>query len=349
MAEQQQLPTRMEFVGQTYSKHDVALQPRVSGYLTGIHYKEGSVVRKGDLLLTIDPQQTTVDLHRAEAALANARAVLVDAQNDYDRSVPLARISAISQSSLDKATANLAAARSSVRSASADLNRARLNQSYTKIYAPVDGVIGETRASLGDYVGTGTQIPVLNVLSQVDSIYVNVSLPLSRYLEIAARDSMEGAMHENHSLLSNIRMKLSDGTIYSYAGAYDFTQRAIDNAVGAVVLRVLFPNSDMSLKPGQYVRIMADVGRPNPVVLVPQKAVIQTQGNNSVYVVKSDSTLEFRPVGLGDTYGAQWVIGSGLAAGEQVLTEGFAKVRGGMKIIPVAAGPQEQGIATEQK
>lgn len=334
-AHKKELPTRMQFVGQTYSLYDVVIQPRVSGYLLSTHYDQGMPVKKGQLLFKLDPNPMQVEVTRAQAALASAKSQLVEAQNNYNRSVPLARINAISQSALDQATATLASAQANLRSAQAALRSANLDLSYTTIYAPTDGVIGETVGSVGDYVGVGTNNPVLNTISNIDSIYVYISIPTAKYLSIVARDSLDRPLYDNMGLLTDVDMILADGTQYPYKGQYKFTERAVNSQTGAVVIRVLFPNPERSLKPGQYVKVNADVGGGTGTVLVPQRAVMQSQGVNSLYVVGKDSTVEYRAVTLGDTYGSEWGILDGVRPGELVLTEGLQKVRSGMKIVPV--------------
>lgn len=335
-AYRKELPRRMQFVGQTYSLYDVTIQPRVSGYLLSTHYEQGMPVKKGQLLFKLDANPMMVEVARAEASVAAAKSQLVEAENNYNRSVPLARINAISQSALDQATATLASARASLRSAQAALRSANLDLSYTTIYAPTDGVIGETVGSVGDYVGPGTNNTVLNTISHIDSIYVYISIPTAKYLSIVERDSLDRPLYDNAGLLTDVDMILADGTPYPYKGEYKFTERAVDNRTGAVVIRVLFPNPERYLKPGQYVKINADVGGRKEVVLVPQRAVMQSQGVNSVYVVGDDNTVQYRKVTLGDTYGTLWEILDGLEPGELVLTEGLLKVRTGMKIVPVA-------------
>lgn len=334
-AHKKELPTRMQFVGQTYSLYDVVIQPRVSGYLLSTHYDQGMPVKKGQLLFKLDPNPMQVEVTRAQAALASAKSQLVEAQNNYNRSVPLARINAISQSALDQATATLASAQANLRSAQAALRSANLDLSYTTIYAPTDGVIGETVGSVGDYVGVGTNNPVLNTISNIDSIYVYISIPTAKYLSIVERDSLDRPLYDNMGLLTDVEMILADGTLYPYKGEYKFTERAVNSQTGAVVIRVLFPNPERSLKPGQYVKVNADVGGGTGTVLVPQRAVMQSQGVNSVFVVGKDSTAQYRPVTLGDTYGSEWGILDGVQPGELVLTEGLQKVRSGMKIVPV--------------
>ena len=335
-------PTRMQFVGQTHSLNDVSIQARVSGYLLSTHYDPGLPVKQGQLLFKIDQNQLQVELAKAQAALASANSKLVEAENNYKRSVPLARMNAISQSSLDQATATLASAKANLLAAQASLKSAHLNLSYTNIHAPIDGVIGVMNGSVGDYVGVGTDVPILNTISQIDSIYVYISIPTPKYLSIVERDSLNKPLYDNAGLLTDIDMILADESHYPHKGVYQFTERAVNSQTGAVVIQVLFPNPERQLKPGQYIRVDANVGGNKGVVLVPQRSVMQSQGVNSVYIVGKDSTVQYRAVTLGDTYGREWGILAGIQAGEMVLTEGLQKVRSQMKIVPILESQASQ-------
>ena len=333
-------PTRMQFVGQTHSLNDVSIQARVSGYLLSSHYEPGMPVKQGQLLFKIDQNQLLVETTKAQAALASANSKLVEAENNYKRSVPLARMNAISQSSLDQATATLASAKANLLAAKASLRSANLNLSYTNIHAPIDGVIGVMNGSVGDYVGVGTDVPILNTISNIDSIYVYISIPTPKYLAIIERDSLNRPIYDNKGLLTDIDMILADDSSYPYKGVYQFTERAVNSETGAVVIQVLFPNPEGQLKPGQYVRVNANVGGGKGVVLVPQRSVMQSQGVNSVYIVTDDSTVHYRVVRLGATYGTGWGVLEGVQAGEMVVTEGLQKVRSQMKIVPIVESLQ---------
>lgn len=332
---EKELPTRMQFVGRTYSLSDVTIQPRISGYLLSTHYEDGLPIKQGQLLFKLDSGPMQVEVTKAHAQVAAAESQLVAAQSNYNRSVPLAKINAISQSSLDQATATLSSAKAGLNSAKASLRNAKINLSYTIIYAPTDGIIGELVGSVGDYVGIGTNTPILNTISMIDSVYVNLSIPTSVYLSIVKRDSLNRPLFDNVNLLTDVDMILEDGTLYPHKGEYDFTERVVNSQTGAVVVRVVFPNHDKFLKPGQYVRVNANAGADRKMAFVPQRAIMQTQGINSIYVVKADSTIEYRAVELGDTYGSEWGVFKGVESGEKVLIEGLQKVSSGMKIVPI--------------
>ena len=267
----------------------------------------------------------------AEAALQSARAQAIEARNNYDRAVPLARINAISQSQLDQYTAQYKAAEATVRSAEQTLSSARMNVGYTELRSPIDGIISNTSAHVGDYVGPGTQFGVLTTISNIDTLTVDVAIPMAQYLRSAGPRT---SIFDNAGLLTDIRLMLADGTEYPYEGLYDYTRKDVSSTTGTLVLVVMFPNPDRSLKPGQFARVEASVGPVRPRVVVPQACVSQAQGVNSVWVVRPDSTAMYRRVIPGDTYGSMWCIDEGLIDGELVVTAGQQKLHNGMKVIP---------------
>ena len=273
------VPNRMEFIGYLASNFDAVIQPRVNGYLLTKQFANGMPVKRGQLLFTIDPDQLSTSMLAAEAALQSARAQAIEARNNYDRAVPLARINAISQSQLDQYTAQYKAAEATVRSAEQTLSSARMNVGYTELRSPIDGIISNTSAHVGDYVGPGTQFGVLTTISNIDTLTVDVAIPMAQYLRSAGPRT---SIFDNAGLLTDIRLMLADGTEYPYEGLYDYTRKDVSSTTGTLVLVVMFPNPDRSLKPGQFARVEASVGPVRPRVVVPQACVSQAQGVNSV-------------------------------------------------------------------
>ena len=331
--EQQMIPTPMSFTGQLSSNYSAVIQPRVSGYLTSKNYEKGMPVKRGQLLYTIDPLQINTQLLAAEAELSAARANAIEARNNYERAIPLAKIEAISRSDLDQYTATYKSAESSVKSAQQQLRNARLESSYTRIYAPIDGIIGQTNATVGDYVGVGTEYSVLATIENIDTVTVNLSIPLTEYLTRRTNDSLPS--YDNSTLLSNIRLYMSDGSLYPYAGSYAYTEQNVGSQTGTIVIVANFPNPMRLLKSGQYARISADVGEEQPSILIPQRCVVQSLDRTSVWVVRPDSSLVFREVTLGPTVDSLWIVRSGLSNGEMVLVNGVQRARNGERIIPV--------------
>lgn len=331
-AKSELIPNRMTFVGQTSALNSYTIEPRVSGYLTKINFTGGQLVKKGQLLFKIDPITFETQVAQAKANLASAQAELTQAENNYNRSVPLAKINAISKSQLDAATATMQSAKESVIAARANLRNANLNLSYTTITSPDNGIVEQPKASIGDFVGVGTQYQVLTTVSDNRDVTVNLAIPTAKYYNIV---SSEQQSNKNDSLLSDIALKISDSVTYPYKGKYRYTAQNIDNQSGAIILQVEFPNPDGLLKAGQFARVGANVGKSKYKIVVPQVCVNEIQGNYSVWVLGKDNKAEFRKVDVGQTFGQMWIIENGLQAGEKVITEGFSKLHDGMTVEPL--------------
>ena len=207
------IPNRMSFIGYLSSNFDAVIQPRINGFLLSKRFSNGMPVKRGQLLFTIDPDQLSTTMLAAEAALQSAKAQALEARNNYERAVPLAKINAISQAQLDQYTAQYKAAEASVRSAEQTLSSARMNVGYTELRSPIDGIIEHTAAHVGDYVGPGTQFSVLTSISNIDTLTVDVAIPMAEYLRAAGG---RGSIYDNEGLLSDIRLTLADGTRYPY-------------------------------------------------------------------------------------------------------------------------------------
>ncbi len=334
VAECDSLAEVMTFPCVTYALYEVKLEPRVAGYLQSVGYAQGGEVKKNQLLFTIESSEYIAEVAEAKASLLSAKAEKVNAENTYNRYRPLWEKRAISRSQLDEATAQLAEARAAVNSAKASLYNAEQNLGDTKAYAPFDGIIGQTNGAVGEYVGLGTEYSVINTVSNIDSIYVYLSIPTTKYLQIAARDPQRKQLYNDRRMIHSASMQRSDGSLYPYEGSYKFTARAINNQTGSVVFHILFPNPEAALRPGEYVTIRAEVGESQPVVLIPQRCVMQNQGQNGVFVVDSGDTVKYKKVELGKVYNDKWEIKQGLAEGDKILAEGLQKVHSGDKIIP---------------
>ena len=321
---------RYSFTTHLRSNYDAVIQPRVDGYLERIAYRSGMPVRRGDLLFTIESNLLNTSLLAVQAALSSAEAEALEAKNNYDRAIPLARLNAISDSQLDQYTAAYNSSVASVRSARQQVTSARLQVSYATIYSPIDGIVAASKAHEGDYVGPSTQFSALTTVSNIDSLKADLSIPTSLYLEKAGNRSA----YENRDLLSDISLTLADGSIYPYKGIYDYTAQQISTSSGTVTLVVKFPNPDYRLKGGEYGRVEVGLGQRERVVLVPQMAIEQVQGIESVWVVKPDNTVEQRTIQTGETVGRNWIVKSGISEGETVVLTGKDKLHSGTRITP---------------
>lgn len=322
---------KMTFASSTEPLYSVTIEPRINGYIDNITYKSGAPIKKGADIFSIDPSLISTTYYAALASLESARASLIEAENNYNRAIPLAKINAISRSSLDQYTAAYAAAKSNVKSAEESLRNAELNLSYTSISAPIDGLIAESPASIGDYVGPETSFSTLTTISYIDTLTFALAIPTTKYLKYINM----GESYDNSKLLSDITIILPDSSIYNHEATYNYTQKDITSGSSTVVIYAKVANPDMLLKPNMFIRTNASIGSKKEQIMVPQKAVTQLQGVSSVWVIKPDSTASFRIVELGKTYGTEWSVISGLERGEVVATSAQLKLHEGSKVIPV--------------
>lgn len=326
------VPNRKTYIGHISANYEAVVQPRVNGYLVAAMFKNGMPVRKGQLIFRLDGRQQRADMLSARASLESAKAREVEAKNNYDRAIPLAKINAISQAQLDQYTAEYAAAKANVNSARQALKNANLETEYTDIYSSIDGIIASSEAHIGDFVGPGTQFSVLTTIQNIDTVGVDIAIPMQQYLQFSGRKTLT---YDNDGLLSNIKLYLADGELYPIDGQYNYTRTNVSDAMGTIVLVISFPNPDYALKAGQFARIRTDIGRGRPFALVPQQCISQTQNINSLWVIRPDSTAEYREVTLGDTFGDMWIVEKGVGDGETVALTGQLKLHNGTKVIPI--------------
>ncbi len=333
VAQEMLMQDQIEVSSQVASLHEAIIQPRVNGFLRSINYREGMPVKRGDLLFEIDPSQYSIALLAAQAEVESAVAQEALARSNYERAKPLVAIDAISRSDMDQYTATHKSAQASVRSASEALSNAELNLSYTKILSPINGLAAESPATVGDYVGAGTSLSTLTTISYIDTVEVEIPIPTAIYLQHVAANGQQGS-EDNAALLSDITLTRSGGRLYEHMGEYDYTLTDSPSRSSTVVVVAKFPNPDLILKAGMFARITAGIGSLQPRVVVPQKAVSQSQGVNTVWVIKPDSVAELRQVVLGSTSGENWIIDQGVSSGESVVVSGQLKVHNGAKVSP---------------
>lgn len=289
-------------------------------------------VEKGQTLFTIDAAEVRLAVESNRSALSSAKVGLAEATNNYKRAVPLAAIDAISQSSLDQYKAAYAAAQAKVEEAEAQLDNSLLQLSYATVISPIDGIIDDTGATIGDWVGPGSSYSVLATVSNTEQICVHLQIPFARYLTLRGKGQDNAPSYDNSGLLSDISLFLADGSEYPYKGSYAYTSRDAGDQTGTIIIVASFPNPQRELKIGQTATVVANVGSPQGVVLVPQRAVNQMLDTAGVWVVGSDNSVSYRLVTLGPTFGDMWIVEEGLNGGEVVVTEGAQKLRSGQKV-----------------
>ena len=333
------VPIPVDFVGQTYGYKDIPIRARVDGFLTGLYFKEGSEVKQGQLLYTIDPEQYKAIEASKMSNLAEAQTMLVKAQSDLNRIRPLAAINAVSQRDLDAAVAQYESTQAKVAAEQAQLDYARINLSYTRITSPISGLIGMTEAKVGEYVGKAPNPIVLNEVSSIDTILVNFSISESDFLGLLrvrqTRVSKEDAPADTtYQRNKKITLVLSDGSLYNQPGRFNFADRQVDPETGTIMFQAAFSNPEKLLRPGQFARIKVILEEVENGLLIPQRCVKELQGIHQVYVINANNEIELRNIKLGVKVGGMWMVENGLKPGETIVFEGLNLVRPGQKVQP---------------
>jgi RND family efflux transporter MFP subunit len=308
------------------------IQPRVAGYLIKQNYKEGSFVHKGDVLFEIDPRPFVALLDQAKGQLAQAEAALGKAQQDVKRDKPLAEARAIAQSQFDNDIQAELGAKAAVETAKAAVEQAQLNVGFTKVTSLIDGIAGIAQTQIGNLVSNTT---VLTSVSQVNPIKAYFSVSEQQYMLTqsagrngVAKDSWKGV---------KLKLALSDGSSYPHEGSFLLADRQVDANTGTIRVVGSFPNPNNLLRPGQFGRVIAEMGTQKSALLVPQRAVTELQGNFQLAVVGSDNKVSIRPVKVGPTIGKMLIIQDGVRPQERVVVEGLQKVKDGSVVTPRAA------------
>ena len=335
------VPLYLEHPGTTEAVRSVDLRARVRGFLEQAPFKEGADVQEGDLLFVIEQAPYRAALEEARAALARAQAAYDAAQRDYTRIAALAQRDVSSLSALDKAKATRDGAAAAVRGAKAALEKAQLDLSYTEVRSPFDGRIGKMSVDAGNLVGADGDT-VLATVVQLDPLYVYFAAPERERLEVLKRRS-EGEMVPRDQI--EARLVLADGTVFPHPGRIDFVDNTVDPKAGTVRVRVLVPNPDKRLLPGQYANVRLWMGQDRNALLIPEQAVLADQGGSYVLVAQPDGTVQSRSVVPTDRIEGMRVIHSGLAAGELVLVDHLQQARPGMRVVPRVADTAAQAPA----
>jgi RND family efflux transporter MFP subunit len=337
---QQDVPVYSDWVATLDGYVNAEIRPQVSGYITNQNYKEGSLVRKGQVLFEIDPRPFQAALDRAKGDLAQAQAQLGKSTLDVKRDTPLAEARAIAQSQLDNEIQAKLGAQAAVESDTAAIEQAELNLEWTKVTSLVDGIAGIAQVQIGNLVGPNS---VLTSVSQVDPI--KAYFPISEQAYVLAQEQ-SNSLSTKHSVSffgNSLDLILTDGRTYPRKGKILLADRQVDPSTGTIRIVAAFPNPGNVLRPGQYGRVHVETNMKKGALLIPQSAVGQSQGSYQVAVVDSDHKVSMRSVKPGETVGTMWVIDEGLKPGEQVVVEGLAKLKEGTLVTPKPAQLSGEG------
>jgi membrane fusion protein (multidrug efflux system) len=328
-AKSETIPVVRQFVGTVQAFRSVEIRARVEGILEKRSFTEGTDVKKGQLLYTIDPAQFVERVRDVEGVLAQAQAVEVNARAKAERLAPLVKEDAISKQDYDDAVAQLNAAQAQVESARANLQSAKLNLGYTRVVATEDGRIGVTQVPEGRLVGRG-EPTLLATIDRIDPIYVNFTM--SDVDALLFRQALERGQIRAEKRSNTARIVLPDGSELAEVGRIDFTEAQVNPQTGTITLRAVLPNPKRQLLPGMMVTVYLTIGsRPN-AVLIPQQSVVKVPNGQIAWVVGADNKVERRDLVLGEWVGSDWVVEKGLQAGERVVVDGLQRIQPGVTV-----------------
>lgn len=328
------VPVVREWVATLDGTTNAVIRAQVPGYIIRQNYREGTLVKKGDLLFEIDDRTYLAALAQAEAELGQAKAQLGKTQLDVRRYTPLAATDAISKQELDNAVQADLAAKAQVAAAEASIDKARIDLGFTKVEAPIDGLSGFATVAIGDLVGPSSK--ELTTISTIDPIRAYYSPSEQEYLAYVARRHAEGVIDLEKDPGPVLTLTLADGTVYPEKGKVIFANRQINPRTGSIRLASAFPNPHGTLRPGMFARVTASIDTQHNAIIVPQRAITELQGKHQIVVVGPGGMPQIRLVKTGERQAGGWVVLEGLKPGEQVVVEGVQKIRPG---VPVKAVP----------
>jgi len=334
------VPVYSDWVATLDGYVNAEIRPQVSGYIVKQNYKEGSLVRRGQVLFEIDPRPFQAALDRAKGDLAQAQAQLGKSTLDVKRDTPLAEARAIAQSQLDNEIQAKLGAQAAVETDQAAIEQAKLNLEWTKIISLVDGIAGIAQVQIGNLVGPNS---VLTSVSQVDPIKAYFPISEQAYVLAQEQSNSLSTKHAVSFFGNSLDLILTDGRTYPRKGKILLADRQVDPNTGTIRIVAAFPNPGNVLRPGQYGRVHVETNMKKGALLIPQSAVAQSQGSYQVAVVDSNHKVSMRAVKPGETLGTLWVIDEGLKPGEQIVVEGLAKLKEGTLVAPKPAQLSGEG------
>jgi len=334
----QNVPDEPEFIGQSEASRPVEIRSQVTGIIKERFFREGRDIKKGDRLYQIDPVPFQAALLNAKAKVVQAEARLVQAKQNLDRVKPLLAEQAVSQKDVDDAVAEDLSVAGALAAAKADVVKTQFDMDNTLIIAPIDGLIERTRVYEGRLVSAQTDL--LTIIHQVDPMYVTVSVPesflLKRVRDRALKKVQGAGVYQLRGVIT-----FTDGTTYPHEGRLDLLEVGLRTTTGTRDVRVVFPNHERALLPGQFVKVRFFGAVRTGVILVPQRAVQQGPQGPFVYVVGQGDKVEVHNVQATSWQGTQWLIEDGLSAGERVVVDGLQKLAPGAQVKPVPVADTE--------
>lgn len=340
------VPRTMEVPGRVVALATAEIRPQVAGIVRKIAFKEGGVVKVGDVLYELDDAKFKAAYAAAEAAVKKAEAATAGAQTAFDRNAKLSQSNAVAAQTVDDSRSTLLQAQASEEAARADLETARINLENATIRAPIGGIIGVSAVSVGALV-TENQTDGLATIRQIDPINIDLVDSSANLLRI--RDEVDsGQLGRNAGSPPAVRLTLENGKPYGTAGTISLAEIVVSESTGTFTLRATFPNSQRVLLPGMFVQASVDLGTLNNAFLVPQRAVTRgDDGVATVYVVSADNKAETKRITTTGTSGNNWIVTGGVASGDRLIVDGFQKFSAGAEVVPVEATIDDNGVVEQ--
>jgi membrane fusion protein (multidrug efflux system) len=337
-------PLVLEYPALTAGYKQVQVRAQVNGILRERSYVEGSKVKQGQVLFVIDPKPYEAALARAKGSQAQTQARAWQTERELKRIRELQKRGFASEKELDDATSNYEQSKANLESAKADVQSRQIDLDYTTVEAPISGASSQETVSEGSLMVAGDpNASLLTSITQLDPLYVNFSYP-DADAERFRREIQAGTVRLPDGKKLTAELKMGDGSLYPLKGKVDFIDSLINTGTGSVSARVVIPNPDLKLFPGQFVRVLIEGLSIPDAISVPQRAISQTGAGTLVFVLDEQNIAHPRPVVLGATIADRWIIRSGLQAGERVIVEGLPKVRPGMPVT-ISAAPAAASAA----
>jgi membrane fusion protein (multidrug efflux system) len=337
-------PLVLEYPALTAGYKQVQVRAQVNGILRERSYVEGSKVKQGQVLFVIDPKPYEAALARAKGTQAQTQARTWQTERELKRIRELQKRGFASEKELDDATSNYEQSKANLESAKAEVQSRQIDLDYTTVEAPISGASSQETVSEGSLMVAGDpNASLLTSITQLDPLYVNFSYP-DADAERFRREIQAGTVRLPDGKKLTAELKMGDGSLYPLKGKVDFIDSLINTGTGSVSARVVIPNPELKLFPGQFVRVLIEGLSIPDAISVPQRAISQTGAGTLVFVVDEQNIAQPRPVVLGATIGDRWIIRSGLQAGERVIVEGLPKVRPGMPVT-ISAAPAAASAA----
>jgi RND family efflux transporter MFP subunit len=333
---QRDVEARLGAIGQFSAINRVELRAQVGGTLSEIHFEDGQIVRKGDLLFVVDPRPYEIKLGQASAALGSAKSRYSLATNQLERTQALLKTGNATREIFDQRVSEQQAAQAAIDDAQSRIRDAQLDLEYTKVTAPFTGRIGARQVSVGGLIAGSraatSPTTLLATLVSLDPIYLDFDMSEQDYLTFQRQRQKQGGPLDNKAEAS-----LSDETSYGYQGALNFLDNTVNRSSGTIHARATFKNPDLFLAPGQFARVRIGLTAPAPALLVPDASVLADQSSHIVLTVSDKNVVVPKTVELGDLRGGLRVVRSGLAPTDRVIVDGIPTARPGSIVDPRVA------------